>query len=329
MNALMSATDAWTRLLDRLTPVDPRVVSLQEARGAIAAQDVVAQAPVPARAIALRDGYALCADEIAGASSYAPVLLAQKPAFVAAGDVLPEGCDCIIEASGLDLDGPLPQAMVESFPGENVRRAGEDFAQGAVMLREGERVSAVACAALASAGVSTLSVRAPVIFVKGEEGAAKNMLASLLAAEGARSEGGPDLLVCIGAPQGDVIAQNLALETGRKIVLAMQNGVPAIFLASRIDEALVAFTAFILPAFDHLAGHKRTFLRLPLAQKIASRVGLCEIALLAAEEGHFHVLAVGDLPLQSLARATHVALIAADSEGHAAGEMISAIPVRA
>jgi molybdopterin biosynthesis enzyme len=289
----------------------------------------VAQAPVPARATALRDGYALRADEIVGASSYAPVLLAQKPSFVSAGDVLPEGCDCIIEANGLDLDGPLPLAMVESFPGENVRRAGEDFAQGAVMLRAGECVSAVACAALAAAGISSLPVRAPVISVQGEECAPKNMLVSLLAAEGARSEGKPDFVVWIGAPQGDVIARNLALESGRGIVLAMNESVPTIFLSSRIDEALAAVAAFILPAFDHLAGHKRSFLRLPLAQKIASRVGLSEIALLAAEEGRFHVLAVGDLPLQSVAAATHVALIAADSEGHAAGDLISAVPVRA
>jgi molybdopterin molybdotransferase len=133
------------------------------------------------------------------------------------------------------------------------------------------------------------------------------------------------LLVRIGSAQGD----RLALEPGREIVLAREGGVPEVCVPPRVDAALAAYVAFLLPAFDHLAGHQRVPVRLPLAQKIASRVGLAELVLLRAQEGRFEVLAVGDVPLQSLARATHVAFIAAVSEGHAAGEIISAIAVRA
>lgn len=329
MNALISATDALTRLFDRLVPVVPRDMRLRDAIGCIAARDVVAQAPIPARAVALRDGCALQAEEIAGASSYAPVVLAQKPVFVHAGETLPDHCNCIVEASGLDLEGPLPQAMVESFPGEHVRRAGEDFAQGAVMLRAGMRVSTPVAAALLSAGVDVISVRTPVISVAGDEGAAKDLLSSLLAAEGMNLQGKPDLVLWIGSARGRVFGQNLALEPGRDIVLVEDAGVPLICVPARLDAALAAFAAFVLPAFDHLAGHHRVPVRLPLAQKIASRVGLTELVLLRAQEGRFEVLAVGDVPLQSLARATHLALIPADSEGHAAGEIISAIAVRA
>jgi molybdopterin biosynthesis enzyme len=119
------------------------------------------------------------------------------------------------------------------------------------------------------------------------------------------------------------------LEPGADLSFGEERGVPVIHMPARLDQVFAALHGFVRPALARLSGAKAAEQRLPLAQKIASRVGVAEFALLEACEGQFHPRALGDLPLQSLASATHVSLIAALSEGHAAGDVISAIPVRA
>ena len=63
------------------------------------------------------------------------------------------------------------------------------------------------------------------------------------------------------------------------------------------------------------------------AAKIASRVGVAEVALVRRQGDAFAPLAIGDLPLQSLCAATHAMIIAAGSEGHASGEWVDAFPL--
>jgi len=329
MTALTSYQHALDRLFARLRPVQPRALAPASALGCRVAQDVVIKQAIPARAIALRDGYALRADEIAGASSYAPVVLTSAPSFIAAGDAVPVDCDCLVEASGLDLEGPLPQALVESFPGENLRRAGEDLASGALILRAGDRLSALVLPALQAAGLGHVIVHAPVLALHGAESPAKAMIAGLMAQDSVAQQGAPDLIVNFGDPQGEIFAAQLALEPGRDITLSIYEGVPMISLPPRADLAVAAWVAFILPALDQLSGHQRVRLRLPLAQKIASRVGIAEMVALRVQEGRFVPLALGDLPLQSLLCATHVAFIAATSEGVGAGDELEALAVRA
>ena len=58
---------------------------------------------------------------------------------------------------------------------------------------------------------------------------------------------------------------------------------------------------------------------LPLARKIASSVGIAEIALLARNDGAWMPLAVGDMPIERMARADAWLAIPGGSEGHAAG----------
>ncbi|MEN9708920.1 MAG: hypothetical protein RIQ68_1328 [Pseudomonadota bacterium] len=326
MSALRSYADALECLLTRLVPVRAQICALTQAVGQVAAEDVRAPQPVPARTLALRDGYELAAPAIAGASSYAPVVLASAPRFVSAGEALSPDCDCVVEASGLDLDGPLPQALVESFPGENIRRTGEDFAQGALLLRAGEMISSQHALLLSQAGVQQVAVRAPVVALRGDGSLLTSYLRDQLKQAGARMDGAPDLVIVLGTKPN---AQRLALEPGADLSFGEEQGVSAIYVPARLDQVFAAWHGFLHPALVRLSGAKAAEMRLPLAQKIASRVGVAEFALLEARDGQFHPRALGDLPLQSWAAATHVSLIAALSEGHAAGDVISAIPVRA
>ena len=326
MSALRPYTDALESWLARFTPLSTQICVLTQAVGHVAAEDMRAPQPVPARAIALRDGFELSAQAIAGASSYSPVVLATMPRFVAAGDVLSPDCDCVVEASGLDLDSPLPQALVESFPGENIRRAGEDFAQGALLLRAGEIISSPQALFLSQAGVQQVAVRSPVVDVRGDESLLAAYLRDQLMKAGARFHSAPDLVIVLGSTPS---TQRLAFEPGADLSFSEEQGVPGIHVPARIDHVFAALHGFVRPALARLSGGQAAEMRLPLAQKIASRVGVAEFALLEARDGEFHLRALGDLPLQSWGSATHVSLIAALSEGHAAGDVISALPVRA
>src|SRR6476619_7576032 len=72
---LTPLSDVLARLGGLLRPVPPRASDLSGALGSMLAEDVVANAPVPATARALRDGWAVRADHTADAGSYAPAPL--------------------------------------------------------------------------------------------------------------------------------------------------------------------------------------------------------------------------------------------------------------
>jgi molybdopterin molybdotransferase len=68
---------------------------------------------------------------------------------------------------------------------------------------------------------------------------------------------------------------------------------------------------------------------LTLAQKIASTVGVTEIALLGQTGTRWMPLAVGDLSLDAIASAHAWCAVPADSEGFAAGTAVVAYMLKA
>ena len=73
--ALMPLAEALGLLLAGVAPVAARAVAPDEAIGRVAAADILAGGPNPARRVALRDGWAVRGADIVGASPYAPVPL--------------------------------------------------------------------------------------------------------------------------------------------------------------------------------------------------------------------------------------------------------------
>ena len=329
--SLTALSDAQAVLLAMLAPVEPRAVACAQAVGLIVADDVRAEAPQPPRAVALRAGYALRAEDLTGASGFAPAFLSHMPQAVALGDRLPDGCDCVLDAAALDLSGPMKQVFVESWPGENVRRAGEDLAQGAMLVAQGRHISARAALVAARAGLAHLCVRQPKIALLGGNADMRGFLTQLLLAQGvAITRDGVDLVLSVGDVPADasMSTRGLALEPGRDCGVGRHGGLPLVTLPRQPDQALAGFLALVRPALDKLSARARaTPMRLPLGAKISSRVGVAELVLLDAQGDVFQPLAVGDAPLLGLAAATHVALIAAQSEGHAAGELFAAEPL--
>ena len=73
------------------------------------------------KTIRLREGYAVRSRDLAGASSFSPAYLAAAPQHVRMGDALPDGCDCVLDPGAVDVSDAAPQALAESYPGENTR----------------------------------------------------------------------------------------------------------------------------------------------------------------------------------------------------------------
>lgn len=359
LTPLDTALAALLKGLDPLTPVE---LPLSEAAGCIAAGNPLL-APRPSCDVAAADGWALCANDLVGASSYSPLPLPTAPAWADAGDAMPAGCDCVLDADAVEVSGPLAQVLAEGVPGQGVRRAGSDIDGRTPAAAEGYPVGPAALLLARAAGLDRLSVRRPRLRIVNVSGATLTMhlIADIARAAGldvqtseagardagsiAETLGTPtcDLLLTIGgsgvgrkdaavtalAQGGDVIAHGLALQPGRTAAIGRLGTIPVVGLPGSPDHALAVWLALVLPLVDLLSARQpRRQIVLPLARKIASSVGIAEMVLLAEEHHAWVPLAVGKWPLQAMARADAWLLVPAGHEGFAAGAPVDAYLMR-
>lgn len=353
---------ALAALLEGLDPLVPAELPLTEAVGCVSAGAPLL-AGYPPHDIAAVDGWALRANDLVGASSYSPLALTRAPAWVEAGDAMPDGCDCVLDADAIDITGPLAQVLVEALPGQGVRRAGSDITEHAPVVAAGHPVGPAALLLARVVGLDRLSVRRPRLRIVNVPGATvtMHMIADIARAAGlhvqaseagardaasiAEALGDPacDLVVTVGgsgvgrrdaavtalARSGDVIAHGLALQPGRTAAVARLGKVSVVALPGSPDHALAAWLALVLPVIARLSARQPCrSVTLPLARKIASNVGIAEIALLVEEQGAWLPVAVGDWPLRAIAGADAWLLIPGSSEGFAAGTPVDAYLIR-
>jgi molybdopterin molybdotransferase len=146
-----------------------------------------------------------------------------------------------------------------------------------------------------------------------------------LIAVGGSGVGRTDATVAALAGCGDVIAHGIALQPGRTCAVGRIGSVPVVALPGAPDQALAAWWTLALPALDRLSGRQaQAPVSLPLARKVASSVGIAEIVLLERHGEAWMPLAVGDLPLETIARADAWLVVRGGSEGHAAGTPVDA-----
>jgi molybdopterin molybdotransferase len=343
-------------------PVTPVELPLAEALGCIAAE-MPPLAAHPPHDIAASDGFAFRANDLVGASSYSPLALAASPVWVEAGDAIPGGCDCVLDSDSVDLSGPLAQVLAEAIPGQGVRRAGADIAAGSFVAEPGRRVVVRDLMIARAAGIEKLKVRRPHLRIVNILG---GTVTADLIAECARAAGadvacvtsasrdaasiagafdGPacDLLLTVGgsgvgrtdaavtalAERGEVLAHGIALQPGRTSAVGRLGTTPVVALPGAPDQAFAAWWTLALPVLDRLSGRRPCkTLKLPLARKIASAVGIAEIVLLARKQGIWITLAVGELSLEAIARAEAWLAVPGGAEGFAAGAPVDAYMLR-
>jgi molybdopterin molybdotransferase len=354
---------ALAALLDRLEPVAPVELAFADALGCVAA-DMPPLKAHPPRDIAAADGWAMRARDLVGASSYSPLPLPISPVWVEAGDVMPEACDCVIDADSVDLTGPLVQALAEAIPGQGVRRTGGDISEGSDIALE-RRIRPLDLLIARAAGLDKLNVRRPnlhIVNVRANSGHAatahaisenaRSAGANIVLTEAARDaasivtaieHGACDLLVTIGgsgvgrtdaavmalAQRGEVIAHGIALQPGRTSAVGRIGKTPIVALPGAPDQALAAWWTLALPVLDRLSARApQKPLTLPLQRKIASSVGIAEIVLLERRDDTWMPLAVGDISLETIARADAWLAVPGASEGFAAGAPVAAYILR-
>jgi molybdopterin biosynthesis enzyme len=271
----------------------------------------------------------------------------------------------VVDSDAVELSGPIVQVLAEAIPGQGVRRIGGDIAQGS-FVAAGRRIGPLDLLIARAAGLERLRVRCPRLRIVNIPSTSGQTTTAKLIAESARAAGaevilteaagrdaasitgalvtdGCDLLAAIGgsgvgrsdasvaalAERGDVVAHGIALQPGRTSAVGRIGKIPVIMLPGAPDQALAAWWTLALPALDRLSGRlPRTPLMLPLVRKVASLVGIAEIVLLERKDAAWMPLAVGELPLATIARADGWLAISGGSEGHAAGTPVDAYMLR-
>ncbi len=151
---------------------ETRRLPLREALGRVLADDVRSQINVPGHTNSAMDGYALRSQDLpsGGAAEFrlAGSAFAGRPfdgavragqcVRIMTGGVMPEGCDTVVIQEHAEADGARVRINAGHRAGQNVRRAGEDIAAGAVALQRGRRLMAADIGLLASLGVGEVGV---------------------------------------------------------------------------------------------------------------------------------------------------------------------------
>ncbi|RPF27097.1 gephyrin-like molybdotransferase Glp [Georgenia muralis] len=182
---MISVEQHLDRVLAAVGPAAPRRTPLAGAHGCVLAEDVRAVVPVPPFDNSAMDGFAVRAADVRAATTGTPVRLAvvadlpagsgERPEVrpgtavrIMTGAPVPPGADAVVPVEDTDVPpGPHPlPATVEVRravpPGTHVRRAGDDVARGAVVLRAGTPLRARDLSTAASAGHGELLVHPPV-----------------------------------------------------------------------------------------------------------------------------------------------------------------------
>jgi molybdopterin molybdotransferase len=359
--SLTSLDAALAALLRNLAPVAPIELPIALALGCVAA-DMPRLPPLPACDVAANDGWAFRARDLVGASSYSPLSLAMPPFWVEAGAPMPDHCDCIVDADAVEQTGSIVQAVAEAVPGQGVRRAGSHVGGEMAAIGAGRMVTARDLLIARNAGLQSLNVRRPRLRLVNIPAISGGTATAQLIAESARASGAEvaradakgrdaesiakaletdacDFLVTIGgtgvghtdatitalAARGEVWAHGIALLPGRTAALGRIGAIPVAALPGAPDQALGVWWTIALAVLDRLSARKpRPTQTLPLHRKIASQVGIAEIALLEKSDQGWMPISVGDLSLASIARADAWLVVPGTSEGFAAGTAVDA-----
>lgn len=151
---MISVEEARRRITQGLAATQAEIVQLAEAWGRVTAAPVVARLTQPPADVSAMDGYALrAADGIEGARlrviGNAPAghpfegrVGANEAVRLFTGSVVPAGADAILLQEDASRDGEFVHVNQTVRAGRHIRRAGQDFAAGDVVLQAGRRMTA-------------------------------------------------------------------------------------------------------------------------------------------------------------------------------------------
>jgi molybdopterin molybdotransferase len=147
-------------------------VSLTEALGRVAAEDVASRDDVPGYANSAMDGFAVRGTDLELARTTGLRIVADIPAGtvyerplgsgeaarIMTGAPLPAGADTVVQVEHARTDGDTIVVVEAPTPGANVRAAGEDVRRGDQVVRAGQVLRPADLGLLAAAGVARVPV---------------------------------------------------------------------------------------------------------------------------------------------------------------------------
>ncbi len=151
---MIPVADARARILAALRPTAAEIVPLAEAWGRVTAAPVLSRLTQPPRDVSAMDGYAVRAqDAMLGAAlrvvGNAPAghpwegtVQPGETVRLFTGSVVPAGADAIVIQEDVTRAGAVATINEAAGVGRHIRRAGQDFACGDVLLPAGKRLNA-------------------------------------------------------------------------------------------------------------------------------------------------------------------------------------------
>jgi molybdopterin molybdotransferase len=344
------------RVQTRIAAVAARRAPISQCVGAVLAEDVRA-AECPPRPIALRDGFAVAAGEIADAGPYAPLPLSLTARRIDTGEPLPSGTDAVTPLDAIALRGTRAEAIAPIAPGEGVLPAGADVTAATALRRAGERLRALDLAAMAAARIADVAVRSPRLtlaraavaktpmldaaqatlsrwaanagcMVRQTDSLAEALSASqcdVVIGIGGTGSGRRDGAVQEVARLGDLEAHGVAICPGETSAIGFVGERPVLLVPGRLDAALAAWLLIGRHLVAKLAGGSVEDRSTPgtLCRKVTSTIGISELIPVSCSDGIAEPLGSGYLSLTALSRSHGWILVPADSEGFAANSAVA------
>lgn len=172
---MISVEEALNTILPHIRILGTERVPLQDSLGSILAEDMTAPFNVPPLDNSAMDGYAVRADDIQGASKQSPVRLSisgELPAGyqsrhplqkgealrIMTGAPVPDGADTVVMQEDTRCTGTSVDILEPPPRGSNIRKAGEDIAEGQLLFSSGTRIRPAHIGTLASLKRSVLTV---------------------------------------------------------------------------------------------------------------------------------------------------------------------------
>ncbi len=152
--SMISVAEARDRILAGLHPTSAETVALAQAWNRVLAADVRARLTQPPKDVSAMDGYAVrAADATLGARlavigaapaghPFAGTVGAGQTVRIFTGSVVPDGADAILLQEDTTREGDIAVVNEAVGKGRHIRRAGQDFAAGNVLLEAGRKLTA-------------------------------------------------------------------------------------------------------------------------------------------------------------------------------------------
>jgi len=169
-DAMVSEEEAREKILETISQLPARLLSILDALDCFAAQDYLARLPLPVFDNSAMDGYAVIASDCRSGERLR--VIGEQPAGldrqlrvspgaairIFTGAPVPAGADAIIMQEDVTRDGAEIVLNVDVDHGDFVRKRGCDLAEGQKILHKGERIRAATAALLASQGFAEVTI---------------------------------------------------------------------------------------------------------------------------------------------------------------------------